>query len=86
MTIGTNQIDFDISRCSYGEKLKTGGVCETCSDKNCSICPASKPDFTGVCRVCNTSVVNSTCVSTKECPADYYNSNGICYRCPVGCS
>ncbi len=21
-----------------------------------------------------------------DCPADYYNSNGVCYKCPVGCS
>eukprot|EP00347_Sterkiella_histriomuscorum_P003593 403363692 len=87
MSIGSDAIAFPVTRCDYGFKLKSDGTCVACSQTNCSICPAAKTDYSGLCRVCNTSAVNSTCVAiTIDCPLDYYNSNGICYRCPVGCS
>jgi len=84
----TSTILFDVARRTYG-RLTSSGTCTACSNSDCLLCLPCLPEtpsFTSYCTVCNTSNPSTTCVATTTCPIDYYSFDGICFKCPVGCS
>ncbi len=57
--------------------------CNNCMMEDCLLCPTN---FGTSCKLCSTNP-GTTCVAESDyCPKDYYSSNGICLRCPPGCS
>lgn len=64
--------------------LMTQYQCNSCSNPDCSICPSN---YKGVCKFCKkSSTICRDDLTVDECPTDYFLKNGICQRCPPGCS
>ena len=58
--------------------------CNSCSNSDCMICPSN---YNGMCKFCKrNSLICRDDLTLDECPTDYFLRNGICQRCPPGCS
>lgn len=93
-------LNSPIERCLYGSMITikdstpAGSLpaqiymssyqCKYCSNPDCLICPSN---YKGACKYCKKdSTICKDDTTTEECPLDYFSKNGICYRCPPGCS
>jgi hypothetical protein len=55
-----------------------------CLTSKCLFCQTIDKQFYNICRFCDG--VSSSCQPISKCPTDYYSEDGICYKCPIGCS
>jgi hypothetical protein len=76
---------MDVLRCNQSMAMQADGTCSmNCLTSKCLFCQAVDKQFYNICRFCDG--VSSSCQPIPKCPVDYYLENGICYKCPIGCS
>jgi hypothetical protein len=85
VNISGDQAAFEVNICQTGYKISsTVGTCNACQQSGCIYCEVVDSAYSDLCRNCNENI--TSCVTSEVCPLDFYNYNGICLRCPVGCS
>lgn len=84
--VGTvNVKKIDVLRCNQSMAMQADGSCSmNCLTTKCLFCQTIDKLFYNICRFCDG--VSSSCSPISRCPVDYYLENGICYKCPTGCS
>ncbi len=76
---------MDVLRCNQSMAMQADGTCSmNCLTSKCLFCQAVDKQFYNICRFCDG--VSSSCQPISRCPVDYYLENGVCYKCPIGCS
>jgi hypothetical protein len=65
--------------------MQADGTCSmNCLTSKCLFCQTIDSLFYNICRFCDG--VSSSCQPISGCPIDYYSEDGVCYKCPTGCS
>jgi hypothetical protein len=84
--VGTVNVKrIDVLRCNQSMAMQADGTCSmNCLTTKCLFCQTIDKLFYHICRYCDG--VSSSCQPISRCPTDYYLENGICYKCPIGCS